>query len=176
MKLGLLLSFTLGASAVPAAPGDSGGIVFGRAGVFVDRPSRLGAANSNCANMHKLADGISHNIAIQRQALISVARLRAAAGSTNGAFAAAKSALLDNINAMVQVREANQQIAGAPEAVIKGLQTVAEKQAQEKALTESLSGTSADLGTIDTLNTLFTNGIALNQRNAQEVSCRPMPP
>lgn len=156
-----------------------------------------------CIAAQALADGIQSNIDLQTGEQASVEKVKAAVSQDPvdmAAFTAAKSQLLDFVNAGISARENNQAIAPEGNAAIDGLgivgvtrlsigrfsashaltiwtlltdhasHQVQNAQSEELNLVQSLVGAASDLDIVSQLETDFAGGIKQNQQNAADVS------
>ncbi|KAK2606664.1 hypothetical protein N8I77_005398 [Diaporthe amygdali] len=126
-----------------------------------------------CIAAQALADGIQSNIDLQTGEQASVEKVKAAVSQNpidQAAFTAAKSQLLDFVNAGISARENNQAIAPAGNAAVDGLGIVQNAQAEELNLAQSLTGAASDLDIVSQLETDFAGGIKQNQQNKVDVS------
>ncbi|KAH8766142.1 hypothetical protein F5883DRAFT_420667 [Diaporthe sp. PMI_573] len=126
-----------------------------------------------CIAAQALADGIQSNIDLQTGEQASVEKVKAAVSQDpvdQAAFTAAKTQLLDFVNAGIAARENNQAIAPEGNAAIDGLGIVQKAQAEELQLSQSLKGDASDLDIVSQLETDFAGGIKQNQQNAVDVS------
>lgn len=156
-----------------------------------------------CIAAQALADGIQSNIDLQTGEQASVEKVKAAVSQDPvdmAAFTAAKSQLLDFVNAGISARENNQAIAPEGNAAIDGLGIVSvtrlsirrfsmshaltlwtlltdhaspqvqNAQSEELNLAQSLVGAASDLDIVSQLETDFAGGIKQNQQNAADVS------
>ncbi|POS75148.1 hypothetical protein DHEL01_v206463 [Diaporthe helianthi] len=125
-----------------------------------------------CIAAQALADGIQSNIDLQMGEQASVERVKAAVSQDpidQAAFTAAKTQLLDFVNAGISARENNQAIAPEGNPAIDGLGIVQKAQAEELQLAQSLKGDASDLDIVSQLETDFAGGIKQNQQNAADV-------
>ena len=87
------------------------------------------------------------------------------------AFYIAKGELLSDIQAGMNIRLFNQQIAPAGSAAISGLAKYAAAQQTEQGLAEGLTGVpSKDASALSSLKSDITAGIKLNEKNLKKVS------
>ncbi|KAK7710265.1 hypothetical protein SLS64_005849 [Diaporthe eres] len=129
------------------------------------------ADGDGCIAAQALADGIQSNIDLQTGEQASVEKVKAAVSQNpvdTAAFTAAKSQLLDFVNAGISARENNQAIAPQGNAAIDGLGIVQNAQAEELNLAQSLIGQASDLDIVSKLETDFAGGIKQNQQNAAD--------
>ena len=121
-----------------------------------------------------LATGIHLNIQGQYaeyNGTLAVIAVEAATPVDQNEFLLAKGELLSDIQAGMNIRLFNQQIAPAGNDAIPGLATYAAAQETEQALVEGLTGVpSEDADALDMLKSDIMAGIKLNESNLKKVS------
>lgn len=121
-----------------------------------------------------LATGIHLNIEGQYaeyNGTVAIINVEAASPVNQTAFYIAKGELLSDIQAGMNIRLFNQEIAPPGNAAIPGLAKYATAQQAEQALAEGLTGVpSVDQSALDTLKSDIMAGIKLNEQNLADVS------
>ncbi|KAH6719439.1 hypothetical protein BKA61DRAFT_713853 [Leptodontidium sp. MPI-SDFR-AT-0119] len=127
-------------------------------------------ATSCDSNTDKLVAGINKNIDIQKQeqAQLKVVQKMVDAGNVDQSdFDAAQSKFVDIVNKGITQRKKNQDLANG-NAASDGLATVAKAQATELKTVQGLTGNAkTDDKAFAKLDTMFSGGIAQNQKNAK---------
>jgi len=121
-----------------------------------------------------LATGIHLNIQGQYaeyNGTVNVLNIESASPVNQTAFYIAKGELLSDIQAGMNIRQFNQEIAPANNPAIPGLAKYQAAQATEQALAEGLTGVlSVDITALDSLKSDIMAGILLNEMNLLNVS------
>ncbi|KAG4033977.1 hypothetical protein MFRU_004g04720 [Monilinia fructicola] len=129
-----------------------------------------GTATSCSPEVQALAEGISANIADQRNeqaAVTAMGYILQESPLNTSMFDAAKSSLMDFVSKGIAIREKNQKITPEGNAATAGLAKVAMAQQEEFNLTMSLSASNvaASNATVEKLKADFAGGIMQNMKN-----------
>lgn len=121
-----------------------------------------------------LATGIHLNIQGQYaeyNGTVNIINIESASPVNQTAFYIAKGELLSDIQAGMNIRQFNQEIAPANSPALPGLAKYQAAQATEQGLAEGLTGVpSEDMAALDSLKSDIMAGIMLNEMNLKNVS------